>query len=200
MAEFTTLEIQLIKSSLTTKSDGEIAAILERPIEEVHGEINRITAGQAEARSNAIQSRREEIFSRKQQQERQVQELAAAKKQAREEAISRQLQKSRERQERIQRRETVLRERAEKKKLAEEKKSKSEKEYRERSSRIHNEHLRQAQRSQRESRRVFKTRDLELDKMISVRIDRKTLVFVKPGTDIEKVKKFYQKKVLATSL
>lgn len=38
---------------------------------------------------------------------------------------------------------------------------------------------------------TYKTRDINLSALISVRINRKTVIFVKPGTDIEKIKRQY---------
>lgn len=40
----------------------------------------------------------------------------------------------------------------------------------------------------------FKTREVNTADLISVRIDHKTIIYVKPGTDIEKVKETYQRK------
>ena len=45
----------------------------------------------------------------------------------------------------------------------------------------------------RENRRTFKTKPVDLSTMISIKIDHKTIVFVKPGTDIEKVRQQYIK-------
>ncbi len=42
MTPFTSLEIQLIRSSLATKTDDEIAELLERPAEEVSAAVNEI--------------------------------------------------------------------------------------------------------------------------------------------------------------
>ena len=51
---FSTLEIQLIRSSLSTKSDDEIAELLERPVEEIIEMINELTSGGAAERSNTV--------------------------------------------------------------------------------------------------------------------------------------------------
>lgn len=37
----------------------------------------------------------------------------------------------------------------------------------------------------------FKTRPIDLQKLISVKLDNKTFVFVKPGSDIRKIKHYY---------
>ncbi len=53
-APFESLEIQLVKSSLASRSDEELAGILERPVEEITALINELTGGQAEARTADI--------------------------------------------------------------------------------------------------------------------------------------------------
>lgn len=163
MSEFTFLEIQLIRSSLNNKSDGEIAALLERSIEEVHEKINEITGGGAEARCNRIQELQQIIY-RKQQEEND-------KKNKKEEARRK---KQRELQERH--------------KLKTEQQLKNDKE---RSLRLQNEAQHQKKKREWESRRTYKTRELHLDQLQSVRIDNKTIVLVKPGTDINKIKRQY---------
>lgn len=52
--EFSTLEIQLIRSSFTTKSDEDIAELLERSVEEITEKINELTSGGAADRSRAV--------------------------------------------------------------------------------------------------------------------------------------------------
>lgn len=52
--EFSTLEIQLIRSSLATKSDDEIAEVLERHVDDVREKINELTGGGADQRSKFI--------------------------------------------------------------------------------------------------------------------------------------------------
>lgn len=152
MQPFTNLEIQLIRSSLETKSDGEIAAILERPIEEVHGMINAITNGTADERSEKIQRQKESEHLKIS-----VKEL---RKRKREEEIAKKEQRQKEKQ-----------------------------------SRMNAEERRKVEKNRLESRKTFKTKEVDLSKMVSVRIDKKTIVFVNPGTDIEKVKKLYQEKL-----
>ena len=53
---------------------------------------------------------------------------------------------------------------------------------------------RQAQRSVPSRDKVFQTLPLNLADKIQVRIDHKTIVYVLPGTDIEKIKEKYLKK------
>jgi acylphosphatase len=62
MIPFTNLEIQLVRSKLDTHSDGELAAILERPIEEVHQFIDMLSGGGADARSELVQAQKEKQF------------------------------------------------------------------------------------------------------------------------------------------
>ena len=61
-----------------------------------------------------------------------------------------------------------------------------------------NANIQEKQRSQRESKRgpLFKTKEVDLSKLISVRLDDKTLVFVKPGTDTTKIRIDYEKRQL----
>ncbi len=59
-----------------------------------------------------------------------------------------------------------------------------------------NANIQEKQRSLRESKRgpLFKTKEVDLSQLISVRLDDKTLVFVKPGTDITKIRIDYEEK------
>ena len=41
--------------------------------------------------------------------------------------------------------------------------------------------------------RQFKTRTIDLSNSIAVKIDRKTTVYVKQGTDIEKIKRLFKR-------
>lgn len=50
MTDFTSLEIQLIRSSLHTKTDDELSELLERPVNDIIYKINEITDGGAEQR------------------------------------------------------------------------------------------------------------------------------------------------------
>lgn len=68
--EFSTLEIQLIRSSLATKSDDEIAEVLERHVDDVREKINELTDGGADQRSKFIaefkvQQKQEKLASKK---------------------------------------------------------------------------------------------------------------------------------------
>jgi hypothetical protein len=169
MDNFTTIEMHFLRASLESKSDGEIAALLERTIEEVHDKINEITDGGAEARSVSIQQHREHCFLKTKAA---INEKALAK------------------QKRIEEREQKARMRSEQK-------EKDKKEAREKSARMQTESHRQHQKKQTESRRTYKTRVVNIQELVSVKIDSKTTVFVSPGTDIEKVKKQYTRPPLS---
>jgi hypothetical protein len=53
--EFSKIEIQLIRSSLATKTDLEIAELLEKPVEDVQALINELTGGAAEDRARDVE-------------------------------------------------------------------------------------------------------------------------------------------------
>jgi uncharacterized protein (DUF39 family) len=67
--QLTSLDIQYLRASLNTKSDGELAATLEVSIETVRAKINEITGGKADERSLRIQKLNEELFKLDQLQE-----------------------------------------------------------------------------------------------------------------------------------
>lgn len=58
---FSNIEAQLVRSSLATKTDSELAELLERPEQEVREFIDQITGGGAEARSIRIQDARDAV-------------------------------------------------------------------------------------------------------------------------------------------
>lgn len=58
--QLTSLEIQLIRSSLATKTNEEIAEILELPVEKVIAVIDELTNGEAEARLIDVQNYKNE--------------------------------------------------------------------------------------------------------------------------------------------
>lgn len=68
--DFSSLEIQLIRSSLTTKSDEEIAELLERPVEEVHEKINELTSGGAAERSLQVVELKQKVEQEKQKKKK----------------------------------------------------------------------------------------------------------------------------------
>lgn len=151
--QFTSLEKQLVRASLQTKSDGEIAALIEKPIEDVIVLIDMITGGQAAARSEKIQAIKEEEYK------------AAQQKNARKE-------------------------------LLQERKARTEKRMNEQKKLANHLEKRKKEVEQLHSQRKYKTREVNMDELVSVKIDHKTYVFVKPGTDIKKIKEQYTRKPL----
>lgn len=172
MPDFNFLEKQLIKASLADKTDAEIALLLERNIEEVHQHIDVITGGQALTRSEAIQKQREE-------QEQQIRDRKKQKDLA-------QLQK-----------EARRRHADEKKKLNDELKQKKQLQHKEKAQKGRAIEATIMERRRRENRQRLPTRELHLDQLQSVRIDEKTYVFVKPGTNVEAIRKQYSRNLLA---
>jgi len=149
--QFSPLEVQLIRSSLSTKTDMEIAEVLERPVEEVRAKINEITGGAADERESDV----------KKYQEEKAQARIKKAKPAKAPKIIRKKEapvKKPEKQVDVE-------------KVWEQQK---------------------AQARMREARLTFQTKPVDLTGMISVRIDHRTTIFVKPGTDIEQAKHNYQ--------
>lgn len=69
---------------------------------------------------------------------------------------------------------------------------KLEKERAEEKKRIVSEEARRHQVRTRDERKKFKTREINFSELISVKINSKTTILVKPGTDIAKIKKQYE--------
>jgi hypothetical protein len=63
--EFTPLEIQLIKSSLATRSDQEIADLLERPIEQVRIKVEQISGVAPGERQLDVEFYKQELSTKK---------------------------------------------------------------------------------------------------------------------------------------
>lgn len=80
--------------------------------------------------------------------------------------------------------------------IKEEVESKRARKARERQERLNMEERRRVEASRREDVRTYKTREVNLSELQSVRIDHKTIVFVKPGSDIDWIKKLYKRKPL----
>jgi hypothetical protein len=154
---FTNLEIQLIRAKLDTHSDGELAAILERPIEEVHEFIDMMTVGGADARSGLVQELKE-----KQHQEKVELGKCRPKREGRAGCNS-------------EAREARIRERKEMLKVREERK---QKEFRDRSDAIFREAQRKKEVAAMAVNRKFKTRQVDYSKMKSVKVAKGTYVFV----------------------
>lgn len=69
---FSSLELQLIKSALMTKSDQEIADLLERPVEEVIEIINQLTDGNASQRTSDVNQFKLEQEEKKQRKKKAI--------------------------------------------------------------------------------------------------------------------------------
>lgn len=135
---FSPLEIQLVRSSLATKTDQEIADLVERTIEEVQLLINEITNGNGEERSRDVAKYQEE---RKQEKK---------KKSTKVKVPSQKIQ------------------------MAEKAKAR----LKERQDAENNWEKQRAITRGREDRRTYKTREIDMTKMISVRMDKRTCVLV----------------------
>ena len=64
------MELQLIRSSLATKTDEELAELLERPVEEVRDKINELTDGAGDERSRDVSIWKQEQAKEKQKRSR----------------------------------------------------------------------------------------------------------------------------------
>lgn len=136
MTDFSALEIQLIRSSLGTRSDEEIAELIECPVESVVAFINDITDGNAEQRSSDVaRYKQEQANSRKKKPAR----VRKKKQQPVNMEAERKKQQMQARSEWDKRREQV-------RKL--------------------------------ENQRMYKTRKLDLENTVSVRLDSKTHALV----------------------
>ena len=153
MIPFSKIEKQLVKAALDTKTDEQLAFILERPVEEVTEYINSITDGQAAERNKAVLVRQKEIVHLSKEKKKVIREIL------KEEATSK---RNRKKQEEIKRR--------------------------------NREEALAVARQRRKEEGVVKSRNINFSELQSVRLDAKTHVLVKPGTDIEWIKKIYKRK------
>lgn len=64
MEPLTALERQLLSSSLTTKTDQELAEMMERPVEEIIAIINEMTGGQAHERQEDVLRYKAELLQK----------------------------------------------------------------------------------------------------------------------------------------
>lgn len=132
---FSPLEIQLIRSSLSTKTNEEIAELIEQPVETIKAYINEITGGTAEDRNNDViryqqeQALAKQRKSSKPKENPHLENKVNSRKKERQEAEN-QWEKQR------------------------------------------------AQTKKRDERRTYKTRKLDLENMISVKLDAKTIVLI----------------------
>lgn len=135
---FSPLEIQLIRSSLSTKTDQEIADLVECSVEDLRQLINEITGGGADERTIDVIKYQEEC--RQEKKKKKVKKKVQSHK-----------------QQLVDKSKTRLKER----KDAENKWEKQ-----------------RAINKGREDRRTYKTREIDMTKMISVRMDKRTCVLV----------------------
>lgn len=162
---FTSLEIQLIRSSLSTKTDDEIAELLEKPVEEVINKINEITGNGAHERNIRIL------------------EVRAILKKQQEEKNNLRLKKEADRLKRQQ----AARERHSMKKDREEKEFSKRTTFEAQMSEHHR------RRATREASQTYKTREVDWSIMKSVRVSRNTLVVVpKEMTEEEAIEQYYK--------
>jgi hypothetical protein len=145
---FSMLDIAFIRSSLLTKTDEEIASLLEMPVETVRMKIQELAGEASDNRTRSIEDQRE--ATQKQQQAKEREKIRKAE-------LDR------------------IEQRREQKRIEKER-------------RLTIEDARRAHRQRDERSKVFKTRKIDFSELISVRLDHKTIVLVKPGTDIEQVK------------
>lgn len=168
MFDFSPLEIQLVRSSLASKTDEEIAEILERPIDLVHVVINQITGGVAVERNQRVLDVKKII---KAEYEKKIQ--ARVDKEA---GRRRREEKSRERNQV----KSVEQERA-------------DKEQRERNTSEKMNHIRKREKTAWEDRKSYKTKVIDWSKMKSVRVSKSTLILVeKHVKDRDAIDLYYQ--------
>jgi hypothetical protein len=165
--EFTNIEIQLIRASLATKTDADIAEILERPVERVRDFINQITEGGAEARELRILDVKMIIKNKEVEASelRRQKELNLRKRQ--QEARNRHVRdtESAQREEKIEK---------------------------ENNRREANEVQRKREKTAWEERKSYKTRVIDWSKMKSVRVSKNTYVWVdKSVKDKDAIDKYY---------
>jgi len=163
--QFSSLEIQLIRSSLASRTDDEIAQLLEKPVEDVVAKINEITGGGAAERNNRILYVKAILQNQQQQkiEERKRKEAGRLKRQkASQERAS--IKKQRQNREQAQR-DTI-------------------------EFQMHQHHKK---RRERESRQTYQTKEVDWTKMKSVRVSRSTLVLVpKEMTEEEAIEQYYK--------
>lgn len=166
--QLTTLDIQFIKASLSTRTDQEIADVLEVPAETVRSAIRDITNGDANNRSAQIEQARAE------RQLATEQVKAARLRQRQEEARIRQEQKQRARAEKNA--ERLASQKRTKTDLAA--KEKAERRKRENQAVINRNEAHRVQSRRREEQRRYPTRVIDWSRHRSYRIDEKTTIFL----------------------
>lgn len=166
--QLTTLDIQFIKASLSTRTDQEIAVVLELPVESVRTVINDLTEGRAQQRDADIEKARmeKELATEKIKKTR----LAQMQEQAR----IRREQKERDRAEKNA--ERLASQKRTKTDLAA--KEKAERRKREKQAVINRNEAHRVQSRRREEQRRYPTRVIDWSRHRSYRIDEKTTIFL----------------------
>lgn len=157
--------MQLIRASLATKTDTEIAELLEISVEDVREIINDITGGGAQARAQRIDDVREVITKNaKAKEEARVQKLHRQSKKRRELTEMQSIEKERESNDQRRRSEVAKQSAAQKQKTKE-----------------------------WEAKRSYKTRVIDYSVLKSVRVNRSTLIYVdKSIPDKQAIEQYYQ--------
>jgi len=135
---FSSLDIHLVRSSLSTKTDQELAELTDHSVEEVQMLINEITSGSSEERSRVVAKYQEEL-KREKKKKKVKQKVPSQKEQFNDKSKAR------------------LKERQ------------------------HAESQWEKQRAitrTREDRRTYKTREIDMTKLISVRMDKRTCILI----------------------
>jgi hypothetical protein len=186
-SEFSTIEIRLIRSLISHKSDADIAMILEREEGEVSQKIHEITGGvgpfqiRMERRKIAEEKRLQKIEAknRKAEQRKQKQEASITKKQ---EAFRNKLLEDFQREERQEQRSP--RRRDKKVDPGNEKKKEVK-------ALIAKQNADRRQKNRENEKPKFVQRTVDYSQLVSVRVDSKTIIYIKPGEDPEIAKKKY---------
>lgn len=162
---FTSLEIQLIRSSLAIRTDDEISELLERPSEDVVNKINEITGGGAYERNIRILEVRDIL--KKQQEEK---TNLRVKKES----------------DRLKRQQAAIERHSIKR-------DHEEKEFAKRNSAEAKMAEHHRRRAVREASQAYKTREVDWSIMKSIRVSRNTLVVVpKEMTEEEAIEQYYK--------
>ncbi|HTD95132.1 MAG TPA: hypothetical protein VK644_15005 [Chitinophagaceae bacterium] len=180
LSPFSPLELQFLRSSLSTRTDEELADLMERPLQDITDIINELTAGEADSRTADVRSAREE------KEKRRLEKLQALAK-----------ERADRKEERLQHKREQRPPKAAKVKAAKPIKPKKEKvnrdpgglkarqaeRDRERQKSRNLDERRQAEKRQSESRGKLRTRVVDYSQMRSVKVDNGTYIYVKKGED-----------------
>src|SRR5690606_39001890 len=83
------LELQLIRSSLATKTDDELAELLERSVMEVRAKIDEITGGGAMVRNARVKEVQELVLQEKRMKQDKLKQKESARKKREEHRLNR---------------------------------------------------------------------------------------------------------------